>query len=209
MKTRISFFLVLIFSGFLLLLGNVNVSAQNSAEEANISIIPNGVEVKTFVFAHGEEPSPKTASLAAIPWTDISVHGTMWTPELRSKFSLFRPYGWGTATKVKAAGDQWVHIPIPYVTYLEDVAQKIRYVEFCAQSSAGSRTKPTALHLWAGSKRFYAGAISWPADNAYHCAGVSFSPGVWKEDLGVSVSLHYANAVDSITLYKAWAEFER
>jgi hypothetical protein len=209
MKTRTSFFLVLIVGGLLLLVGNVNVSAQNGAEEANISIIPEGVEVKTFVFAHGEDPSAKTASVAATPWTDIAVHGTMWNPELRGKFSLFKPLGWGTATKVKAAGNQWVHIPIPYITYLEDVAQKIRYVEFCAQSSAGSTTKPTALHLWAGSKRFYAGAISWPANNNYNCSGASFSPGVWKEDLGVSVLLHYENTTDSITLYKAWAQFER
>jgi hypothetical protein len=209
METRPSFFLLLTFVGLLLLMSDFHVSAQNGADEANISTSPEGVEVKTFIFPYGEDLSTKTARDSAAPWTDISVHGTMWTPELRGKFSMFRPLGWGTATKVKAAGNQWLHIPIPYITYLEDVAQKVRFVQFCAQSSNGSATKPTALHLWANGTRFYAGAVTWPADNAYHCAGVSFSPGVWKEDLGVSVSLHYANAVDSITLYKAWAQFER
>lgn len=211
MKTRAPFLPVLVVIVLALLLPSSNfaVSAQDGAEGGDLSITPEGVVVKTYAFPDGKEPFARPTGTEAVPWTDISVHGTMWRPENSAQFAMYKPYGWGIATKVKAIGNQWVHIPIPYITYLEDVGQKVRYVQFCAQSSAGAATRPTALHLWTGNTRFYAGAVAWPANNNLNCWGVTFSPGVWRADLGVSVLLYYANITHTITLYKAWAQFER
>jgi hypothetical protein len=209
MKIKLYFFLVLIAAALLLSSGNTAAFAQESSGDV-LAIAPEGVTVTTFVYPYGETPPVLSQSEPpAVPWTDIAVHGTMWRPEKQVQFSVFNPYGWGTAAKVKAASYQWVHLSIPYITFMEDIAQKIRYVEFCAQSSAGIRTKPIALHLWAGATRFYAGAVAWPATNTLNCSGTFFTPGIWKEDLGVSVQLKYANIADTITLYNAWASFER
>jgi hypothetical protein len=135
---------------------------------------------------------------------DYTNHGTAWVPELRAKFSLFKPVGWGTMTKAKVAGNQWVHIPVPYPSRIADTLVKIKYVEFCAQSSSGVATKPIRLDLWDYTGRFYSTNIAWPANNNKFCFGHEFNPPIWQQDLGVSVLLHFANATDTITLYKAW-----
>ncbi len=135
---------------------------------------------------------------------DFVNHGTAWVPEIRSKFSVLRYVGWGLATRAKAAGDQWVHIPLLYPARIAGSLMKISYVEFCAKSSNGASTKPTRMDLWAYDGRFLAQSISWAANNNEQCFGYTFNPAIWKQDLGVSVLLHFANATDGITLYKAW-----
>jgi hypothetical protein len=209
MKARLLFSLVLIAAALVLSSGNITAFAQEDTGDV-ISMAPEGVVVTTYVFPYGEKPFDRSKiGVTAVPWTDIAVHGTMWNAENRGQFSALKTFGWGTYTKAKAVGTQWVHIAIPYVTYLEDIAQKVRYVEFCAQSSAGATTKPSRLDIWGGATRFYTGAIVWPANNNRNCVGTFFTPGVWKEDLGISVQLNYANTADTITLYKAWASFEQ
>lgn len=140
--------------------------------------------------------------------TDIAVQGTMWRAQEGKSFSQFMPLGWGTVArrKLNKPADQWVHIGLPLLTYLEDRPQKVRYVEFCARSTNGAVTKPTRMDLWDNDHSIGAYGISWPADNAYHCFGHDFGTGaVWRATLGVSVQLHFANSTDSITLFKAWA----
>ncbi|MBC7224541.1 MAG: hypothetical protein H5T59_09770 [Anaerolineae bacterium] len=141
--------------------------------------------------------------------TDVAIHGTTWRPEWPRRFSLFKVMGWGTETKSKNAnGSEWVHVAVPMITRLEGRLQKIRKVEFCARSTNGAATRPIRVDLWGGKKRFVTQAIAWPADNKCHCFWVSFNPPVWKEDLGVSVLLYFANTSDKITLHKAWVQLE-
>ncbi len=165
--------------------------------------------VVTPILRDFDDGQPFPEEIGALPWTDFAVHGTAWVRENAGQFSMFKPYGWGTAAKVKASGYQWVHIAIPYTTYLEDVAQKVRYVEFCAVSTNGAATKPVKMDVWANTVKISSTPISWPADNARHCFGVTYSPGVWYQDLGVSVQLYFANTTDKITLYKAWLQTEK
>jgi len=133
----------------------------------------------------------------------------MWRPQSPRHFTPFQVYGWGVETKRKTSGgNEWVHIAVPMITRLENRMQKIRKVEFCAKSTNGVQTKPIAIHLWSNKTRFKAQNIGWPADNKYHCVAVTFNPPVWKESLGISVLLHYANTTDRITLYKAWVQLD-
>ncbi len=198
MKTRTIFGLVLVLAVLLFSAGQPAVQAQEDSGGAGVPV------VKTYLDADVE--AIKAESRGAV-FTDVAVQGTAWVPELRVKFSAFSIRAWGAVAKAKAAGDQWVHIPIAYPTYIKSTGEKIVYVEFCAKSSAGANTKPVKMDLWGNDGRFYTGAVSWPADNAYHCWGVSFNPGTWKQSLGISVLLHFANTTDTITLYKGWASF--
>lgn len=136
--------------------------------------------------------------------TDLVHQGTAWVAEKRYKFNLFRPYAWGTQTKTKAAGDQWVHIAPPLMTRADGAWMYIEVVEFCAKSSNGAQTKPVGVHLRSNLNIFLNESISWPADNAYHCWTHVFNPPIWKESLGVSVLAHYANTTDKLTFFKSW-----
>ncbi|MBI4672122.1 MAG: hypothetical protein HY741_10710 [Chloroflexi bacterium] len=138
--------------------------------------------------------------------THIVMQGTMWQPEVRKGFGTWRPFAWGVQAKRKATGyqDQWVHIGVPLMTYHEGIARKIKSVEFCAKSSNGAVTKPIWMDLYDNDVSIGQYAISWPADNAYHCFSKTFSPATWRSSLGVSVMLRFPNATDTITLYKAW-----
>lgn len=135
---------------------------------------------------------------------DFTTHGTAWVPQLRSKFSMFKPVGWGVEMKVKAAGWQWVHIPISYPSRMANDFVKIQYVEFCAQSSNGSATKPVAMDLWDYAGRFLTLSVFWAPNNDKQCVGYTFNPPVARQDLGISVKIKFANATDKITMYKAW-----
>lgn len=150
---------------------------------------------------------------AATGFVDTVSYGTDWNPENRNFMSVWKWYGWGIEARLKAArapGSVWVHIPITLLSYNEGSALKVDYVEFCAKSTNGTATKPVKLHLWeetsGGANRFFENnAISWPADNNTHCIGADVNPPVWKQSLGVSVQLYFANSTDTITLGKAWA----
>lgn len=141
-------------------------------------------------------------------YTDLAVQGTMWQPQTRGAFKQFMPVGWGTATQLKPNKplDQWVHIGLPLITRQDSALRYIRYVEFCAWASNGAVTKPTAMDLWANGSAIGHYPFSWPADNGYHCYGRTFTPAIWKEALGISVLLHFANTTDTITLAKAWVQ---
>ncbi len=143
-------------------------------------------------------------SPAPVNSSDIAMHGTAWVPQARGQFAMWKTYGWGIQVKAKAPSNTWVHIPITYPTYLVDIGQKLYYAEFCAKSTHGAVTKPIQMDVWGGQVRQYTGSVAWPADNAYHCMGTSFS--AWYEDAGISVLLHFADNIDSITLYKAWIQ---
>lgn len=152
----------------------------------------------------GANPSER----AATGFVDIVNYGTDWNPEVRSHFRLWKYLGWGTDTRLKAArapGYEWVHIPITLVSYVEGSPMYIDKVEFCAKSSNGLLTKPTDIHLWSDAGRFYTGTVTWANNNNKQCWSVDLTPNVWKESLGVSVRLYFANSTDTITLMKAWA----
>jgi hypothetical protein len=151
--------------------------------------------------------NPSSDARASGGYSDLVNYGTAWVPQSRNSFARFRPMGWGMEAKVKpvGVGNQWVHIPIPFMSVEEESPVLIEYVEFCAMSSNGAATMPTDFDLWSDGGRFESQAVTWPADNGRHCIGITLSPPVWQDSLGVSVSLHFANTADQITLYKAWA----
>ena len=154
-------------------------------------------------------PAERPSEVAPAGIYDFTNHGTAWVAERRAQFRLFRPFGWGIKTKVKTASSQWVHIPIPMPSRIANDFVNVQYVEFCAQSSKGTLTKPVRWDLWDdNSGRFYSADITWPADNAKHCIGHTFSPTYWVSNLGVSVLIQYANKYHAVTLYKAWVRVE-
>ncbi len=135
--------------------------------------------------------------------SDIAVHGTAWVPQKASNFSLWQPLGWGTAARAKYATDLWVHIPLNYPTYINGVAQRLLYVEFCAASSNSAISKPKSMDVWSNITKISTQTITWTAgNNVKQCVGQIFSK--WYEDVGISVLLHYGNTTDTITLLKAW-----
>lgn len=160
----------------------------------------------------GASSAPDTR--ASEGYSDLVAYGTSWVPEVRNHFAQWKPFGWGIQAKLKAAQAptyEWVHIPIPYMSVAEGTAVKLDLVEFCAKSSNGAATKPTDIHLWeenvttGGSTRFYTGAVTWAPNNNTQCWSVDINPNVWKQSLGISVRLYFANGNDTITLMKAWA----
>ena len=141
--------------------------------------------------------------------TDMVAHGTAWVPERKWKFKMFKPYGWGTRTKVKVGpSDVWVHIPIPYMSRIENDRTWVEYVEFCAHSTNGAATKPVKLDVWDNRVRVASVTVSWVSNNKVQCHGITLSPKVMAQSLGLSVLLHFANTTDRITLFKAWARAE-
>jgi len=135
---------------------------------------------------------------------DFTTHGTSWVRQIPAQFSLFRTMGWGTQAKVKAAGDQWVHIAVPYQTRIANTLMKIKFVQFCAQSSNGGVTKPVRMDLWSYDGLTKSVLITWPANNNKNCFTYEFPTPEFQPGLGVSVLLHYANPTHMITLYHAW-----
>jgi hypothetical protein len=185
---------------FLLIIFTSSVTTGASSVRAQTG--ESTPEFETGVYTPGvDDPA---MPLAISGFTDIAMQGTAWVEERPWRFFSFRYWGWGTETKAKLVTDEWVHIAIPYATYIDSSQLKISHVEFCAQSTAGVRTKPVAWHLWANGSRFATYNINWPADNLQHCAWVNYPTPFWKEALGYSVKLHYANTADKITLFKAW-----
>lgn len=156
-------------------------------------------EVTSGVYDGGETTPYERAAV----FTDFAIHGTAWVKEGNTT-SKFKYMGWGTEVKAKAAGNIWVHIPIPFNTYINGVPQKVQHIEFCAKSSHGAVTKPTDFHVRTSQARVKMVYLNWPVDNYYHCGWVNFNPPVWYEDIGLSVLLHFDNTTDQITLYKAW-----
>jgi hypothetical protein len=152
----------------------------------------------------GASSAPDTR--ASEGYSDLVNFGTAWVPQSRSKFSAWRPMGWGIEARVKPAGvgDQWVHIPIPFMAVEEGTAVKIAYVEFCAKSSNGGFTKPIRMHLRSEDTLFGDQAVVWAANNSRQCFHIELSPAVWQQSLGVSVLVHFASTSDMMTFYKAW-----
>jgi len=141
--------------------------------------------------------------------SDMVAHGTAWVAERKWKLKMFKPYGWGTRVKIKVGpGDEWVHIPIPYIARIENDRTWVEYVEFCAHSTNGAATKPTRIDVWDNRVRIASVAISWTSNNNVQCHGIRINPKVLAQSIGVSVLLHFANATDRITLYKAWVRAE-
>lgn len=177
--------------------GTIATGAKVLTQEAASPEIETGIDTPD----PNALPLPPAAITGA---TDLVHQGTAWIAETRFQYAVFKPYGWGTFTKVKNASDQWVHLAVPYASVLDGTALKLKKAEFCAISSNGAQTKPTRMDLWANRTKIGQWAITWPADNAYHCFWVDFGTPTWYESLGISVSLHYANVADTITLNKAW-----
>jgi hypothetical protein len=113
--------------------------------------------------------------------------------------------GWGAIAKAKtAAGQYWIHIPVPYPTRIANSLMKIKFVEFCAQSTNGANTKPVRMDLWEYNGMFASVNINWWADNNKHCFTYTLPTPAFHQGMGISVLLKFANTTDRITLYKAW-----
>lgn len=185
----------------LLLLGllfNGMAADKSVLAQADPVIAEDQVVVYTPTEGDGPVPSAITGN------TDLVHQGTGWVGELKGKWAVFRPYGWGTMTRVKEAGDQWVHTTVPYASVIDGTALKVSRAEFCAYSGNGAATKPITMDLWDNITKIGSWGISWPADNDQHCFGVNFATPAWRASFGISVKLHFANTTDTITLTKAW-----
>jgi hypothetical protein len=158
--------------------------------------------------ATADEPAALGSLVPRGAATSLGVQGTAWVAEHRNQFSLLRPYGWGTEARVKASGVgyQWVHIPIPTLSIFNGTLAGVSQVMFCAQSSNGAQTRPVQIDVWNGTQRIYSSAISWWADNSYHCWTVNLTP-TFAASVGISVRLYFANTTDKITLGGAAAAF--
>ncbi len=144
--------------------------------------------------------------LAPLGDYDFTNHGTGWVNETPTQVELTYK-AWGAVARAKTTpGEYWVHIPMPFPTYLASSFMNIKYVEFCAKSTNGAVSKPVHMDLWANDGKFLNGLITWPADNAKHCSGHTFFNPIWKQDLGISVKIYFANTTDKVTLYKAWVK---
>ncbi len=182
-----------------------------------VVLISGGVSMGSPVLAQTEQPEQPSAEgesgvsapdgntpdmMPAAGIYDFVAHGTAWVPQRRGKFN-WKPYGWGTEAKKKVVGDEWVHISIPTATRIDGPRWKVNYVQFCAKSSAVG-TKPVTMDIWDNKTKIASVPIVGWNDTKYHCAWKSFSPSIKHQSLGVSVKLHYAHAMDTITLYKAF-----
>lgn len=141
---------------------------------------------------------------ATTGFVDIATQGTGWVVQRTGKFKVNKPYGWGVRTKAKAATQEWVHIPLNYTTFLDGTAMKLSKVEFCAQSTNPTQTKPVRMDVWANNKRISSVNISWPNSTGIVCKWIDYPSPKWYEAIGISVLVKYANSTDRVTLYKAW-----
>ena len=109
--------------------------------------ISDPITFQTYIYEEGNPPE-FLDSEGAVPRSDWTIHGTMWQPQFWSHVNK-GAYGWGSvmSNKNAAGGYEWVHISVPYPTYINDVPQYIKYIEFCAQADYPTRTKPTKIDL--------------------------------------------------------------
>jgi hypothetical protein len=188
---------------FVLLLSLISLSSGSELVQAAPSLQGEETAVVT--------PYDETAELITpdSTVTHFATHGTAWVAEKPAKFKKFRAYGWGTQTKILLPGDQWVHIPLVYATFINGSAQYVEFVQFCADSTNGARSKPIQLDIWAGAVRIYSVPIDWPANNDINCVTYWLPSPTWYEDIGLSVLLHFGNTNDKITLYKGWLQISQ
>ncbi|RJP46430.1 MAG: hypothetical protein C4583_18990 [Anaerolineaceae bacterium] len=158
-----------------------------------------------LLFVLGVSSTHAAPYFAASPGDyDFGTHGTDWVSESPGKVALTYK-GWGAIFRAKTtAGQYWVHVPVPFPTRIANSLMKIKFVEFCAQSTNGASTKPVRMDLWEYSGQFATKNISWPADNAKHCITLTLTTPAFHQGLGISVLLKFANTTDKITMYKAW-----
>lgn len=162
------------------------------------------------IVATGDEPAASAAIDAPEPRltgdSDLVVHGSAWMAQRSWKFRKIFRWGWGTQFK-RGWGptNEWVHVSIPWASRVDGDYLNLKYVEFCAQSTAGTVTKPTRVDIWENNTRIVQQSIAWPPDNNYHCVTVNVTPAVFAESVGVSVLVHFENKPDKVTFYKAWA----
>jgi len=154
---------------------------------------------------------PAVEPRASEGYSDLVAYGNAWVPEMRNHYQQWKWFGWGIQARLKAArapGYEWVHIPIPYMSVEEGTAVKLDLVEFCMRSTNGAATHPVQVDLWADlgnhATRFYTGAVTWTANNDKQCVQVNIVD-TWYQSLGISVRIYFANADDTVFLYKAWA----
>jgi len=193
MKIKIIIALVVLIS---LLAGGV-VFAQDPQPPEDAS----APQEESVVYQYVETSEPKSPSIEKR--NELAVYGINWFPEIDKKFTTFKRAPSGTKTMVKLAGKYYVDIAIPLVTHVEFYPQYINLVEFCGYSSKGAKTKPVSWELWSFNKKFWGGAITWPANNYVNCVYKSFQNPVMKEDLLARVYVNYKNTTHKFTFLKA------
>jgi hypothetical protein len=157
-----------------------------------------------------EEAGPRITGVSA-----MGLHGSMGVAERRNRFSTFGPKGWGTQARLKAAGDEWVHLAGPFVYLQDGDFWKPSFVVLCAQSTAGARTMPTRLDVWATdhftlvATQIASFPIYWPATNAHQCVSVGVIPDNDAASVAFSLLLHFANSTDRLTLGSLLVEFNQ
>jgi len=176
-----------------LLFGSSN-APQAAPEYSHPPISPPS----TGTITDGTPPPPP-----ATPFTDVTIHGTMWQPERRGQFLVWSPKGWATQAIRKASGNEWVHISVPIMSVMESRAQYVDSFEFCARSTNPTVSYPKHVDTYTGNTVFFSYDITWPNDTSVRCFSGNIGHN-WKADFGISVQLHFGNATDSIFLYKAW-----
>ncbi len=135
----------------------------------------------------------------------VSIAGP-WEAEIPWAFSMFKRFGWGTEVKVKATGQQWVHISVPNTYFLNNAFYSVSSVEFCAKSSNPGGTtgsKPIRVDVWSYDTRISTQNISWGNNTNIQCFGPTYNPALLYRDITISVLLKFGNVNHKITLYRA------
>jgi hypothetical protein len=157
--------------------------------------------------APGVQPAASVPQVAPDGYYDFAVHGG-WSGR-SSDFAEFYPKSYGTFVRAKVGGGTfWVHNSIPITTRVADTGLRLQYVEFCMKSSDPTNAKLTAWQLWEYPNKKFSIPFTWDPNNySFQCFGYTFSNPVFRQDLGFSISLQFANQWGEIILGKAWARF--
>jgi len=166
------------------------------------SVTPTEISV-----AHSpDEGVPPELLNPDLGFVDTAFNGLFWMPEKEGKFSKIKhraSYG-GTRLRVNTPGDYWVDLPLSFDTYIDGIARKISFVEFCGQTTNYNKVFPIYWLFWDEAYNFDGVNIIWASNNNVNCSSRTFSPAVWKQSLAISVLVRFKNTSDYFTFRKAW-----
>jgi len=142
-----------------------------------------------------------------VSFTGIGMYSTNWFAEADKYFKAVKRYPSGTKFKAVAPGDFWVDLTIPVPYTIEGAVKEVDYVEFCARSSNGAKTKPKYVEVWSEEAKIANKPFIWNPNNNQQCIGVAISPAQRVFNLAVAVELKFKNTTDKIWMNGVFATF--
>jgi len=139
---------------------------------------------------------------SALTVSAISVAGP-WEAQSPAAFKVFSQLGRGTEVIANAVGNQSINIYIPNPYFMDNFFWSISAIEFCAKSSAPTRTKPIKMNIWSYGDLVAMKNINWVNNTGKQCFSRDFNPALFYRDITLSVLITFGNTTDKITLYRA------